>query len=571
MGYLWFSVRWLLRQLWAPLRRSMRKRLLRDGWLELRLSGRCEEFLDPRSRLQESLRRLAGRRERQAVSLTQLERLRRLLEGDRRVRGLWVTLDGLRVGWTGADRIRAVLRSLSKRGIRVVVQVQDEVSNVEALIASGADRFVLGPAAGYEAAGNASKGLFFAKTLERIGVRVEVTSAGRFKSGADALTRDRRSPDDREQVEAVIRGLDTHLVEALTEGRRLDPDRVRSGLQAAPMTAERARSHGLVDAVARDEEAPSIAQALSDADRPPKMGSAESFEALHPRPLRRPGAPPRIGVVRIQGVLVDRAPAGLPGSGSGVAVRDEVVDDLRAALHDRRIGGVVLHVDSRGGSVTASDVIYGSVRRLAADKPVAVVMADAAASGGYYVACGGHRIFAHPLTLTGSIGVFGLFPTWPRLMERLDVGQDVIRTLSGANLLDPFGGLDEAGRARLERRVEDLYALFVDVVAEQRGWSREAVDQVAQGRVWLGRDAARRGLVDQLGSLADAVAWVRDQVPGPVGAEPVWVRTRRTPPRPAPVSDPAQTVANWLGGSRFEQLQLMASGARIVAWWPGLR
>lgn len=575
LAWLLFPLRWGFRWLASPIRGLMLRRLLRDGWLELPLEGACREALDRRTRLQENLRKLLRPRDPGFVALQDLEKLAAKVCAAPGVQGLWVRLDGFEVGWTGAERIRELLARVSESGRRVVVQVEGGLDTRGALIASAADRVVMSPASGYDAAGSAAKGLFFADLLHRWGIQVEVAAAGRYKSAPDALTRTSRSPEDAEQIRAIVEALDDRLIEAIGASRGRTAEEVRSRLAKAPMTARQALSLGLIDGVERNDDAPSYARTLVGLDRPPRFGSADQFAALRVGSLRAPFKRKRLAVVKVHGTIVDRRGPSLPGADT--AVRDEVVDDLRHALSDDRIGGVVLHVDSRGGSVTASDAIYGAVRRLSESKPVVAVLADAAASGGYYVACGASRILCHPWTLTGSIGVFMLFPTWPELMRRAGVGQDVIRTLEHANLLDPFNGLDESGRQHLQGQVESLYDLFLEVVSQARHRSRDEIDAVAQGRVWLGQDALKAGLVDGHGKLQDGLDWLQSQLPAPVDPEPTWIHTRRSQPRPGPASGAAAAAAAAAGvygalgvgpGPVSEVLQLLATRTRFAAWTP---
>jgi len=211
-----------------------------------------------------------------------------------------------------------------------------------------------------------------------------------------------------------------------------------------------------------------------------------------------------------------------------------VVDDLRAALADKSVGAVVLHVNSRGGSVTASEAIWAAVRRVDKDKPVIACFGDVAASGGYYVACGARNIVAAPLTVTGSIGVFGMLPTWPELAARFGVGHDVIKNFDNAALYDPWGGLDARALAHVQREVEGMYEDFVGKVSDARRLPVETVKAVAEGRVWMGTAAREHHLVDGLGGITEAIDRAKSEAGGRFEADPVLVHSLRSRPRPAP-------------------------------------
>ena len=211
-----------------------------------------------------------------------------------------------------------------------------------------------------------------------------------------------------------------------------------------------------------------------------------------------------------------------------------MVADLRAALRDPKVASVVLYVDSRGGSVTASDAIWAAVKRLDAEKPVIACFGDVSASGGYYVGCGARSIVCSPLTVTGSIGVFSVLPTWPELAKRFDVGHDVIKNLDNADVYNPWAGFDDARRAHAQKEVELMYEIFLERVSAARAMSRDAAHEVAQGRVWMGKDAHAVGLIDGLGGFSEALERARMAAKGKVAERPQLVKAKRPQSRPNP-------------------------------------
>jgi protease-4 len=456
-----------------------------------------------------------------------------------------VRLEQFDAGWSEAEALRDVLRALRHQGLTVVVYAPRPLGDKEAVVAGGGSRLLIGPAGGLDATGSAVRGVFLGGVLERLGVQVESVSAGRYKSAPDALTRRTRSEPDREQMEALVRSLDACLVESIADARGMSVDQARGALESGPYAATSTLEAGLADGIIREEEVESACRSATEEPETsaPKFVSPQRWRRLRPRPWPHPWRRSRVAVVRIHGAIIDDSP-GFPSS--AVAVQAGCVEDLRAVGADPRVGGVVVHVDSRGGSVTASDAIHSAIRRLAHDKPVAAVMGPVAASGGYYVACAADRVFAAPRTLTGSIGVFGLLPTWPALLEKLDVGHDAVHDLALANIMDPSSGLSDDERARIQRKVDELYQLFIELVAQRRGRSRDEIDAVAQGRVWTGADAQTAGLVDELGGLSEAVAWVRERIPRPTEPEPIFPRRRRTIGRPDPL--PAAAWSRLLPG-----------------------
>jgi signal peptide peptidase SppA len=298
------------------------------------------------------------------------------------------------------------------------------------------------------------------------------------------------------------------------------------------------------------------------------------------RPRKRRRKKKAVGVVEVHGAIVEQAT--MYGSYlDRLAVQKSVVSDLRAALEEPRIGAVVLHVDSRGGSVTASDAIYSAVQRLNREKPVIACFGDVSASGGYYVACGARAIVCSPLTLTGSIGVFAMYPTWPELGRRYGVGHDVIKNHAHAALYDPWTDMPAEAREHAEREVEAMYETFLALVAGARGRTRDQIHEVAQGRVWSGSAAHAAGLIDGLGGMPEAIERAKEGAPDLSFAEdPVIVRARGTLDRPdAPKKeDPlpsslaplllARTTEGTLLRELIALLLTTSRGIPAVAWSP---
>ena len=536
------AVRWsqvLLLALFAallwPLKELARRRaLVGRGWVELGIAGEVTEVRKEDSLQEVLVRRLTQQPEPKRVVLARVRQLVDELLADPHAKGVLVRLGALAGGWVTADRLRQELLRLRDGGKYVVVQVERGAGNAELLVATAASRLLMPPTGTLAAAGVAAPGLFFRGLLEKAGLRFEVASAGRFKSAPDQFTRSDRSGPDLEQTEAIVKALDQALVDALRVGRGLEPSTAEALLAAAPMVGRRAKQLGYVDGLALDEDLGDAVRSADGLDR--KMDPMGAGRYLQ---IRRPPTPWKrverhVGVVRVAGNIVDEAPR---NPATEVAAEKRVVADLRAALRDPSVASVVLLVDSRGGSVTASDGIWSAVKRLDHDKPVVACFSNVAASGGYYVACGARHIVCSPLTLTGSIGVFAVIPTWPELTRRLGIGHDVVKTRDNADLYNPWAGFDEARRAHAQREVAEMYEAFLERVSAARAMDRDAVDAVAQGRVWIGSDAHDAKLVDGLGGFEEAVDRARSLAGGVVAAEPMLVKARRPQSRPRPVQN----------------------------------
>ena len=354
--------------------------------------------------------------------------------------------------------------------------------------------------------------MFFKDAIDKLSIDMHLFRAGKFKSAAETFTRRDMSPEDREESDAYLQALWRGYRTAVSSARNLKAEAltqyangyVGAVAAAGGDTAKVAKDSGLVSGLKTQQEVEDLLIDLAGADAAGKsyrqVSVADYLRATHAEDKQR-GKGHAVGVVIASGEILDgKQPPGTIGGESTAQL-------LRAARQDDEIRAVVLRIDSPGGSVLASEQIYREVQALKKDgKPVVVSMSDVAASGGYYIAAGADQIIASPNTITGSIGVFAGVPTFSRSLARLGINVDGLgtTTLSGAMQLDrPMS--PDAGRL-IQITVDHAYEEFLARVAKGRGKTREAIDAIAQGRVWSGMDARQQGLVDRLGGYDDAVA-----------------------------------------------------------------
>ncbi len=350
---------------------------------------------------------------------------------------------------------------------------------------------------------------YFAEGLERLGVDVNLIRVGEYKSAMEPFIRSDMSPEDREATEYFLNDLWQRYVEMTARNRGMPVEvmteltqNFSSHLQAAEGDiAQMALDRGLVDRlVSRPEMRAEMALrgAPDDNGSFRNIGFATLAAMPEPKKLRRPSE--QVGVIVAQGVIVEGAqPAGTIGADSTSRL-------IRQALHDDSIRAVVLRVDSGGGSAFASELIRRELMALReAGKPVVVSFGNVAASGGYWIAMGADEIWAYPSTITGSIGIFGFFPTFQDTLAKIGVYTDGVGTTPLSSALRPDLELDDEARQLLQSIIEHGYREFIGLVADHRDLSVAEVEAVAQGRVWTGAQAQQRGLVDQLGTLEEAI------------------------------------------------------------------
>jgi protease-4 len=421
---------------------------------------------------------------------------------DARIKGLEVSIDDPDFGLAKAQELRDLLASLEAHGkpVRCYMDSAGEGSNgtLDYYLASACGHLTLSPAGEVNLLGLFLDSSFLRGALEKLKIEATYAHAGKYKSAPETFTEYAFSPSAREALDALLDSEFAQLVAGVATARKLPAEQVRALIDRAPLTAETALTEKLVDALAYPDEfraanlavfgaAPRVVD-LADYDPPSTLGGR------------------RVAVMFAAGTIVRGRGGEQPWTRERYVGSQSLAEALAAVAEDDGVDAVVLRVDSPGGSALASDLIQRQIVKLQEKKPVVVSMADLAASGGYYIAARAKKIVAEPATLTGSIGVFaGKISTRRFQQELLGVSHDSLQR--GANA-DFYGGLDPLDAdqsARFSAAVEHTYQRFLSVVSTGRAMPREAVDGVAQGRVWTGEDALKAGLVDELGGLERAI------------------------------------------------------------------
>ncbi len=545
----------LLLLLFWPLRAFRRSRAAPLGaWVEVEIDGAVTEVTGKRA--------FWDRRPR-PVALHALRRLVDLVANDSRVQGLLLTIKGLHGSSATASSIRDVLEGLRARGKRVAVQLPDGAGTRELLIASSADLFLLGPETHVAAMGFAVQAPYIKAALDKVGVEPEVFARGKYKTAGESLVLGAMSEPQREQVGEILDASWHDLLDSLAKGRRVDREVAREWVEQGPWSAEKAVQRGIADAVCFPDQ---VAKKLSPKSKDgAPLVPAGRYVRRRRLSWRRFTRPKVIGVVELHGAIVSKSPSPL----MHVAEEGSVNESLETAREDRRVLGVVIHVDSRGGSALASTRMLHEIRRLAEEKPVVAYFGDTAASGGYMVGCGAHAIVAQPSTVTGSIGVVAARPVIGRLLEKLGITMEVVKRGARADMMSPARHLDDGERGALEQQIEDSYQAFLRIVSEGRNKTVDEVDLLANGRVYSGRAAATHGLVDQLGGFDVALDLVRQKI-GQRGhrLEPSVISSARASSPMAALTGRTQTWLDLIPRATSEAalLSMAARRDRVWAW-----
>jgi len=486
--------------LWfLPLRVLRRARAApKSGWIELKISKTPVEVAQQRHFWQ----RGPG-----PFALETWRELNRRLADDDRVRGVFVTIKHAHFGGATADSLRDLIAETRRLGKQVVVYLPDGASTLDIYVASAANQIFLGPETHVSALGFAVEARYLKDAFKKAGVEPEVFARGKYKTAGESLVRSSMSEAQREQVDALLEGSWDALIEGLVTGRSISKEEAEAVVNDGPWTAKEAKKKGLVDRIAYPDQ---VAKLLDD-----KASDGAYRMPVHVYLRRRTlgfrpvFSQPHIAVIDVKGPIVSKAN---PMTANRMAVEGDIVDALEAATSSRRVKGVVLHVDSRGGGALASDRILHEVKRLAEKKPVVALMGDAAASGGYMIAVGAHSIVAQPGTLTGSIGVVAARLMVEPLLQRVGVAVEVVKRGERADMGSAARPLNDGERGGFERQLEDTYESFVEAVAKGRKKKAADIEPLAGGRVWSGRKAFEHGLVDKLGGFEVAMEQLREKL-----------------------------------------------------------
>ena len=402
------------------------------------------------------------------------------------------------------QELRDALVDFKKSG-KWIVAYADQYSQSSYYLASVADKIWLNPQGMIDWHGLASQPYYLKDLLEKFGVKVQLAKVGAYKSAPETYTSDHMSEPNREQITAYITGIWDTMLNDVSASRKISKETLNTLADGMVMLDDQQDyvKNKLVDKLLYSEEVKGEVKKLLGIDEDKDINQI-NVEQMQNVKEKRKGD--EIAVYYAYGSIVDDRGTGSLGSTDHLIVGKEVSKDLEKLASDDKVKAVVLRVNSGGGSAYASEQIWHAVMNLKAKKPVVVSMGGMAASGGYYISCPANWIVAEPTTITGSIGIFGMFPDFSGLLtQKLGVKFDEVKTNKNAGFGTMARPFNEEEMAYLNAYIDRGYKLFRQRVADGRKQSPEAIEEIAQGHVWLGKDALGIKLVDQLGSIDDAV------------------------------------------------------------------
>lgn len=429
---------------------------------------------------------------------------------DTRLRAVTITLVDLDAGWARIQELRRALLALRQAGKHVCVFLS-EASTREYYLASAADSIVLAPAGHLAITGLAAEAMFFKGALDKLGIQAQVSQAGQYKSAGELFTRESMSAPHREMLDSLLDDLYDQIIEGIATTRKQGKEDIRRLIDQGLFIAREALAEGLIDHIGYEDE---LSQLLEK-----QLGELHFIEAgpyrhrrsneLRRRLLR--ANPRKIALVTVNGPIKRGETLDGPDGPRAVG-SDNFIRDLRQAKEDLGVSAVVVRVASPGGSGLASDLMWRELRQTRESKPVIISMGDVAASGGYYLALGGDMVFAEEGTVTGSIGVIAGKAVLRDLYTTLGVGKEILTRGKRAALFSDYLAFAPAEQERVDFEIRAFYQDFVEKVAAGRALTVEAADASAQGRVWSGRQAWSRGLVDAMGGVEEALTEAKRRI-----------------------------------------------------------
>lgn len=472
--------------------------------LRIELTGTVVDRSTPDS----PLNQLLGRSNASSQGLDVLIDAIKTAKGDKRIKGIYIEGGTMSSDFATLQELRGALVDFKSSG-KFIVSYADSYTQGAYYIASVGDRVLINPSGLLDWHGIAMQPMFWTGLMEKVGVKAQVFKVGTYKSAVEPFILKEMSPANREQVESMITDLWKETCTAVATSRKLSPDSLNAYADRYITLADGAdyKRLKLVDDLTYvDQVRDELRKRMND-----KEVTFVSPEAVAAQAEDTGDDDNQVAVYYASGNIVDVAGSGALMGGGDEIIGSRVVEDLDKLANDKDVKAVVLRINSGGGSAYASEQMWRAVQLLKKKKPVVVSMGGMAASGGYYMSCGANYIVAEPTTLTGSIGIFGLIPDFSGLVkDKLGLRFDVVKT----NKASDFGTLsrpfDAAESAALQAHVNRGYALFLKRVADGRTAAGrkmipEAVDRIAQGRVWTGNQALKNGLVDKIGTLNDAI------------------------------------------------------------------
>ncbi len=422
---------------------------------------------------------------------------------DKRISGILLDERNMVADWSQLEELREAIKDF-KSSAKFVIAFSDIYTQKNYYLSSVADKVYAVPTGIFLWKGLSAQILFYKNLFDKLGIKVMVFRHGKYKSAVEPYITDKISKPNREQLQHLLGVIWGHVLNDVSNSRHI-PVKVLDSMASnlAVKDVADAQRYGLIDGQIYYDQMLDTLRKLMLVPGNESVNMINISDYIKAIKAPRQVTSDKVAVVYMQGMIVDAS----TGTLNNEIVSTRSVRLLEKLRKDPQVKAVVLRVNSPGGSAMAADEIWREIERVKQDKPVVVSMSGVAASGGYYISCGADKIVADPMTITGSIGVFGMYVNAKGLLtDKLGITTSVVQTNPNADIDPFFGQLTEAQKAYLKYNIDKVYRTFLERVAKGRNLSVADVDSIAQGRVWTGIDAYQIGLVDTLGNLQTAIS-----------------------------------------------------------------
>lgn len=467
--------------------------------LHLNLMGGFDERVNSKEAIKSAL---LGNGEETATSLETILKALRIAKDNENINGVFIECKGNSAGLATLFEIRKALQDFKKSGKFVYAYGNEGIAQSDYYLASVADSILLNPVGMVDIHGLSSTIPFFKNLLDKLGVEMQILRVGTFKSAVEPYVETQASPANRMATETYMKSIWGNLCDSIANSRSISTEKLNELASSLMMTqkGEYFVSNKIVDGLKYRFEVIDMLKSKTE------IGANNDLRLVTPEQV----AALDIEKVHADKVAVVYAVGEIDGTSEGGVVSSTLVKDIIEIANDDAVKAVVLRVNSPGGSAFGSEQIWAALEEVKKKgKPFAVSMGDLAASGGYYISCGADRIFAEPVTLTGSIGIFGMVPCIKDLMnDKLGVTLSVINTNENGNFISLTEPMTPVQREAMQRMINEGYELFTSRCATGRGMELDSLKMIAEGRVWDGITAKKLGLVDEFGDLNNAIDWV---------------------------------------------------------------
>lgn len=420
---------------------------------------------------------------------------------DDNIEGIFMRLGAVSAGIATLGEIREAMLDFKESG-KFIYAYSDAYTQKSYYLASVADSVFMTPEGMFLFNGMSAEVMFYKDALEKVGVEMQVIRHGSYKGAVEPFLRNDLSPENREQIESYVGALWGKIVEDISVSRGMSVEKLnRIADDLSTIDSDQLVETGMIDGLIYYDEMLTLMKGKLGVEEEDDL-EAVSLKSYKDAPVKekKKYSKDKVAVIYAMGSVVDG------NAGEGYISSERISKAIRKARRDKSVKAIVFRINSGGGSGSASDVIHREVMLAAKEKPVVASMGDVAASGGYYIAAPADTILASPGTITGSIGVFGLFPNVQKLMnDKIGVTTDVVKTNENSNILTAMDPLDPNERVIVQKMIDDFYINFVNIVAEGRGKSYDEIDAIAGGRVWAGSNALELGLIDMYGGLQKSI------------------------------------------------------------------